>query len=158
MRASTGAAAVLAALGATLIAAPAAHADPTNGSAQHIRNEQTGRCLDSDQDGKVYTKPCTANNSYQQWYTTYLNGTDYYLTIKNTATGMCLTQVSAETVGTMSCSDGYFKPQRWGMFDYGRANQLRIDQSLDSDDRGNVCMKDGTRDNRYQSSIFAFPG
>lgn len=32
-----------------------------------IRNWETGRCLDSNPDGAVYTSPCTANNDYQRW-------------------------------------------------------------------------------------------
>lgn len=32
-----------------------------------IRNWETGRCLDSNMNGDVYTLPCEANNNHQKW-------------------------------------------------------------------------------------------
>ncbi|MFG2617543.1 RICIN domain-containing protein [Streptomyces sp. NPDC048507] len=155
MKARITTAAALAALGTVLIATPAV-ANPDPGFPQNIRNEQTGRCLDSDQAGKVYTNPCTANNPYQQWISVNL-GTDYYFSFKNVATGKCLTGVSEDTVRTMSCAEGSYRPQRWGTFNNGRSNQLWNANALDSDDKGNVYLKESTPNNRYQSWLYGNP-
>jgi hypothetical protein len=49
-----------------------------------IQDEQTGRCLDSNYNGDVYTLPCNGGE-YQNWYTGYFNDSIY-----NDQTHRCL--------------------------------------------------------------------
>ncbi|MFC5183632.1 RICIN domain-containing protein [Actinomadura harenae] len=52
-----------------------------------LRNVATGRCLDGDRTGSVYTSPCKSDNRYEQWRTSgpdnnkqfYSVGTGRYL-------------------------------------------------------------------------------
>lgn len=57
-----------------------------------LRNVQTGRCLDSDFQGRVYTSPCNTAVSNQFWeplFRGHIGGYDN-VTLKNAATGRCL--------------------------------------------------------------------
>ncbi|MGW0949269.1 RICIN domain-containing protein [Streptomyces sp. NPDC002623] len=56
-----------------------------------IRSWQTGRCLDSNASGQVYTLPCQQGNNYQTWKIIYryTDGHDR-VSIMNVATGLCL--------------------------------------------------------------------
>lgn len=69
------------------------------------KNNYTGKCLDSNSSGSVYTNTCSTGNKYQQWKLIN-NGSDYYLH-KNIATGLCLTTtdpLTASTAKTATCS------------------------------------------------------
>ena len=57
-----------------------------------IRNWETGRCLDSNKSGVVYTLPCKAGNFYQQWQfrlARRFEGREIYAFL-NRATRQCL--------------------------------------------------------------------
>ncbi|WP_213453687.1 RICIN domain-containing protein [Rhizomonospora bruguierae] len=61
----------------------------------YLRNWATGRCLDSNAAGNVYTLPCNlpvGSNRYQTWepiFTKKIDGFDL-IQLKNVATGRCL--------------------------------------------------------------------
>ncbi|MFI6252227.1 RICIN domain-containing protein [Streptomyces sp. NPDC051016] len=56
-----------------------------------LRNWATGRCLDSDASGNVYTNPCQQGNDYQTWTLTFVGHVGYDIVqVKNQATGRCL--------------------------------------------------------------------
>ncbi|MFJ8546880.1 hypothetical protein ACIRFH_33865 [Streptomyces sp. NPDC093586] len=79
--------AVTAGLALGLTPAPAQAADITvTGTYQ---NKQTGRCLDGNAIGEIYTSVCDPNrgNKYQQWVFTY-SGPNAH-TIRQVATGNC---------------------------------------------------------------------
>ncbi|MFJ4695297.1 RICIN domain-containing protein [Streptomyces sp. NPDC088766] len=80
--------AVMAGLALGLVPAPAHAADITvTGTYQ---NKQTGRCLDGNAWGEIYTSVCDPNrkNPYQQWVFTYSG--PQANTIRQVATGHCL--------------------------------------------------------------------
>lgn len=53
-----------------------------------LKNRATGRCLDSNSQGAVYTLPCQKGNGYQTWI---MNGTfNEQASFRNQATGKCL--------------------------------------------------------------------
>ncbi|WP_181792847.1 RICIN domain-containing protein [Streptomyces sp. WELS2] len=157
MRARLATAGILAALTVGVFAAPAsATTDPRDGYPQSIRNEQTGRCLDSDSQGKVYTKPCTSNNPYQQWNPTSVNRVNLW-TFRNVATGLCVTRVSDTTVRAMICAGSEYAPQTWDFNTAARTNALlNVSLALDSDSDGNVYLRPQTQNNRYQSWLFGY--
>ncbi|MFE0731679.1 ACP synthase [Streptomyces antibioticus] len=56
-----------------------------------LRNWETGRCLDSNSAGAVYTSPCQFGNGYQTWSVIYRDHKNNDIVmIRNQATGRCL--------------------------------------------------------------------
>ncbi|KND28198.1 hypothetical protein IQ63_33835 [Streptomyces acidiscabies] len=56
-----------------------------------LRNWETGRCLDADNTGSIYTLPCQQGNAYQTWEPNYIRHSTYDMVqVKNKATGRCL--------------------------------------------------------------------
>ncbi|WP_213453313.1 RICIN domain-containing protein [Rhizomonospora bruguierae] len=58
-----------------------------------LRNWATGRCLDSNRNGDVYTSPCDASrgNRFQLWQPVYFGYMSHDLVqLKNVETGMCI--------------------------------------------------------------------
>ncbi|GAQ50436.1 RICIN domain-containing protein [Streptomyces acidiscabies] len=56
-----------------------------------LRNWETGRCLDADNTGSIYTLPCQQGNAYQTWEPIYIrHSTSDMVQVKNKATGRCL--------------------------------------------------------------------
>lgn len=56
-----------------------------------LRNWETGRCLDSDAEGNVYTNPCQSGNPYQTWNISFLKHEAYDIVeIENLGTYRCL--------------------------------------------------------------------
>ncbi len=157
-KAKLGIAGALTAACASLVAAPSAHAaDPVRDRVNTVVNQQTGRCLDSDLQGNVYTKSCTADNPYQQWVP---RGTGNEFRLENVRTGLCLTVISDTEVRALRCAANYY-PQQWYFTNYGGSNALMNQKvseatsvALDSDDKGNVYLKLRTLNNRYQSWLF----
>ncbi|WP_206506629.1 RICIN domain-containing protein [Streptomyces chrestomyceticus] len=157
-KAKLGIAGVLAAACMSLVAAPSAYAaDPILGRASTVVNQQTGRCLDSDLQGNVYTKSCTVNNPYQQWVP---RGAATEFRLENVRTGLCLAAISDTEVRALRCAPNYY-PQTWSFISDGGSNALMnqkiseaVSVALDSDDKGNAYLKLRTLHNRYQSWLF----
>jgi hypothetical protein len=85
----TAAAALGLSLGFSLVNASPASAYTLGPS--FLRNWETGRCLDSNAGGKVYTNPCQSGNNYQNWVVVYDHHTNYdVVKIMNVATQMYL--------------------------------------------------------------------
>jgi len=64
-----------------------------------IVDKATGRCLDSNAKGQVYTNPCKKGNNYQQWLR-------IRYTLEDKATGRCLDGNANRQVYTNPCSVG----------------------------------------------------
>jgi hypothetical protein len=79
-----------------------------------LRDEATGRCLDSNAAGSLYTtKPCQApGNPYQDWYITSPNQIWWF--IRNVATGLNVDSNAAGNAYTNTYNGGNF--QAWSHF------------------------------------------
>ncbi|WP_181792845.1 RICIN domain-containing protein [Streptomyces sp. WELS2] len=140
--------------------APSAQAaEPVLDRANVVVNEQTGRCLDSDTDGNVYTKECRSDNPYQQWVPSDRSGSTR-VRLRNVQTGLCLTAVNSTSVRTMVCASNGYYPMEWGLVDKSgmqvleNGNSPTIPVVLDSDKDGKVYLRPATEHNRYQSWLF----
>ncbi|CAL9329817.1 RICIN domain-containing protein [Streptomyces sp. enrichment culture] len=156
MRFRTGLTGVAAAVCTTVAMAPSAYAaDPIFDYKNAVVNEQTGRCLDSNSTGEVYTSPCGKANPYQQWIPSWDGA--YAWQLKNVQTQMCLGGVSEAAVRTMPCTKMY-GPLQWKLRT-DRATNALVNQAwpnvLDSNSKGNVYLKAASDSNRYQSWIFS---
>lgn len=112
-----------------------------------IRNWATGRCLDSNRAGSVYTLGCNGGN-YQKWRIQPVGrstaGNLELLTywVKNAETGLCLT-ADASSVYTSWC-DANNQYQRWHFPSYEGWKRIELRQylflgsCLDSNHAGNV--------------------
>jgi hypothetical protein len=119
---------------------PAASASDNN---TFLRSWATGRCLDSNFAGSVYTSPCGSGNSYQHWNLHYVAAPNVYV-VENVATGMCLAANAPGALYTTYCHDPIFT--NWTMYWYiGRPypsvlvlqHQTTV-QCLDSNHAGNA--------------------
>ncbi|MFF5393070.1 ricin-type beta-trefoil lectin domain protein [Streptomyces sp. NPDC013012] len=160
MRVRSGIVAALAAVCASIaLAPPAQAAEPIFGHANVLVNEQTGRCLDSDTAGNVYTKECRWANPYQQWVPSIPSGSGRML-LRNVQTGLCLTAVNSTSVRTMVCPSNRYYPMEWGLVSAAGRQSLENGNSptlpvvLDSDNDGKVYLRPPTNLNRYQSWLF----
>lgn len=111
------------------------------------RNRQTGRCLDSNHQGAVYTNTCDRRNAYQQWEVHFFRPKWYagkeIILMKNVATGRCLDSWDRRIM-TLGCHA--WRPQQFSV-DYKRYRLGTTWRSftgetsgmrLDSNDRGDV--------------------
>ncbi|MGW2444528.1 RICIN domain-containing protein [Streptomyces sp. NPDC001675] len=98
------AAKALAVLGAVLasivVAAPSASASDTT---NFLRSWQTGRCLDSNAEGRVYTSPCQEGNRYQQWR----------LVTRTGSNGHDLAWLQNDATSRILSSDGWSLQTKW---------------------------------------------
>jgi hypothetical protein len=65
-----------------------------------LTSNGTALCLDSNNNGEVYAKPCKDDNPYQRWV--FSNDGGKY---KNEATGLCLDSNGQGEVYTLGCAD-----------------------------------------------------
>ncbi|GAA0935199.1 RICIN domain-containing protein [Virgisporangium aurantiacum] len=156
MRARTIGLAVIATMAAVLgLAAPAlttaafaaaASTGAPNGDLHTFRNTATGRCLDSGNDGSVYTLGCNAG-WYQLWR-------DNVGGLSNFQTRKCLDPDVGGTVFALVCNrwDGQYyeyvrignlpdlNPEYSGIFTLKPLQGLKKGMCLDSNGNGNVYM------------------
>ncbi|MEW9555365.1 ricin-type beta-trefoil lectin domain protein [Nonomuraea sp. NPDC050783] len=86
-----------------LVASPANAYPPNPGI---IRNWATGRCLDSNFAGQIYTLPCN-NGNFQLWQILYYDGS--WWRIRNYQTGLCIDGNNNSAVYMSPCQD----PNLW---------------------------------------------
>lgn len=111
-----------------------------------IKDLQTGRCLDSNAAGSVYTSPCQAPaNSYQDWVRT--NWTVYYCgagcpalfySFMDLATGRCLDGNGAGSVYTLPCQAPGNPYQVWLQSGPSSLVSHGTNRCLDSNYNGNA--------------------
>lgn len=95
---------------------------------------QTGRCLDSNYAGEVYTLPCN-DGLYQGWYrTTAPSGTS--TAIFDSQTGRCLDSNTAGSLYTLPCNAGNY--QQWVANSSDQLTDLQTGLCLDSNDAGDA--------------------
>lgn len=79
-----------------------------------LKDRATGRCLDSNAAGQIYTSPCQApGNPYQDWYLDQYYGTWQNFDYIDLATGLCLDSNGSGQAYTHACygSSDYY--QNW---------------------------------------------
>ncbi|MGW0949270.1 RICIN domain-containing protein [Streptomyces sp. NPDC002623] len=119
-----------------------------------LRSWQTGRCLDSNSNGDVYTLPCQQGNQYQTWEIKY-QGHDTWdiVSIKNSATGLCLATHPDYGFLATSCSTAYIywygMGSGWDNVQLARASWPHGGYCLDSDYAGDAYATP-CGDNDYQ--------
>ncbi|MEV1062060.1 RICIN domain-containing protein [Streptomyces sp. NPDC050263] len=117
-----------------------------------LRNWETGRCLDSNSVGQVYTNPCDQGNDYQRWTVVYKGHSAFdEVQIVNKATQRCLysNDYPSLVLATVPC-EGVGAGQTpgagqvWGADGSGWDNvQLKKRQwCLDSNRGGSAYMQD----------------
>jgi Ricin-type beta-trefoil lectin domain len=102
----------------------------------NLRNVATGRCLDSNNAGSVYTLACNGG-AFQKWNITF-DATEYQL--RNAQTGRCLYSNAQGNVYANACSGGPY--QRWVIFYVANNRRVIINKAtgrcLDSNAQGAV--------------------
>ncbi|MFD6566744.1 ricin-type beta-trefoil lectin domain protein [Micromonospora profundi] len=133
-----------------------ANAEPTTGQ---LKNKATGRCLDSNSQGDVYTLPCNGGR-YQRWnYTRYYSDSTPYwdFKLKNDATGRCLDGNAQGEVYTRPCQS-WNEYQSWHGPVFNSSHRYidsqKTKRNLDSNAAGNVYTNPRTDNNDYQQWVF----
>jgi Ricin-type beta-trefoil lectin domain len=104
-----------------------------------LRSWATGRCLDSNFAGNVYTLPCQPGNGFQTWHLIPVSGTNRFL-VRNEATGMCLATNRPDAIYTTACIHNW--TMYWDIWErLSRVYVFRApvaNQCLDSNGAGNA--------------------
>jgi hypothetical protein len=103
-------------------------------SAGEVKSQVTGLCLDSDNNGYVYTKGCNGGG-YQNWNFSQ-NGSNWIL--KNAATGRCLDSDGPGKVYTKGCNGGGYQNWEFSAGNFGQYKNAATGRCLDSDNNGEV--------------------
>jgi hypothetical protein len=101
-----------------------------------IRNRATGRCLEGNHGGHVYTAPCN-QSSYQGWI--YTPGSNGWATIKNWQLNWCLDGNNGRVYG-LGCNGGNY--QKW-VFHRSTSNRIGHNATptyLDGNHEGSVYL------------------
>ncbi|MCM4083620.1 RICIN domain-containing protein [Paractinoplanes hotanensis] len=115
----------------------------------HLEHEKSGRCLDSNSQGDVYTLPCVWGNDFQTW-----NKRPSSTQFQNKATGRCLDSNDSYKVYTLPCdSSGGNRYQKWNSYTaeggYSKYVNSRTRGALDGDTKGNVYTRDDDAESNY---------
>ena len=142
--------AALAVAGSTpAMAAPATSASGV--TVWRFQDAQTGRCLDSNAVGNVYTNPCQVpGNHYQDWIETWYSEPAgiWIVSLRDYATGRCLDSNAAGNLYTNPCQAPGNPYQDW----YPLANLGTSGTDLYKDWQTNRCL-----DSNYNGNTYTLP-
>ena len=118
-----------------------------------IRNWATGRCLDGNHAGDLYTSPCQFGNYYQQWaYSVFRAGTPPIYAFRNTQTLRCITGSRTSPCSRITEQD----VQRTGTKYKFRMIKRNKNVCVDSNAQGQVYLLPCQAGNDYQSWRFRY--
>ncbi|WKU05353.1 ricin-type beta-trefoil lectin domain protein [Micromonospora sp. HUAS LYJ1] len=132
---------------------PASAAGPVGGGL--LVDRATGRCLDSNENGSVYTSRCDFGNGYLHW-SVYTSPFGQY-NLRSDATGRCLDGNTAGVVYTSPC-DGNNNYQNWAAGFGGNPTLIfgmQTSRCLDSNEVGHVYTSACDVNNPYELWAFA---
>ncbi|MEU8580267.1 RICIN domain-containing protein [Streptomyces abikoensis] len=151
MKIRNGISGITAAVGAGLLLTVACATDATAAApTSQYRSDGTGRCLDSDMAGYVYTKGCGRDNPFQHWYRYDSNGA---VQLQNTKSGKCLAATSTTSVYAKNCDSN--DDSQWWTEEYVTRGVVmlvnkRNRMALDSDAGGKVYLNSPWAGNQFQ--------
>ncbi|WP_329222385.1 ricin-type beta-trefoil lectin domain protein [Streptomyces sp. NBC_01485] len=149
----TGALALALSLGFAFMNANSASAATYYRYVNLLRNWETGRCLDSNAVGQVYTNPCQQGNDYQTWTVVYKARMDHDIVqIVNKATQRCLywNDKPALVLATVACEVSWTQDPSASLlwraagssWDNVQLTDIHASKCLDSNRGGSAYMHD----------------